>query len=173
MAGIIIQFHALPEELASFVSGFGSEYKLNIFAVLGNTNVILVDTEQTIAGLLWGQFWRLLICEGEPPNHMKTTRDLANWNADLLFLDTGRNDKAGLHESCLSCRVEGRPLNKKWKAIAAQLKKITKVSPIAVNIDSGISGVWRNHRYTDGAKSLSDKGVPILPVAGGNRFRFA
>lgn len=92
-------------------------------------------------------------------------------NPRSLTLDVGKQTAKGLSESYLAYATDDATAKKHWKRIASDLKKFTKTGAIAFDPESGAKSLLRNHRYSEGAKRLSDAGVPILPIAGGSLLR--
>lgn len=60
-----------------------------------------------------------------------------------------------------------------WKKMFASLKKITSAGAIGVHDETGATAKYAAHRFTPGAKSLQDAGVPMRPFAqSAVRFEF-
>ncbi len=89
-----------------------------------------------------------------------------------LRLDIGRRSEKGLRESSLSCRTSDARSLTAWKRVVRKLQCITKAGAIAVNPATGATSRLRSHRYTEGAKALDERGVPMLPVAGAAVLHF-
>jgi hypothetical protein len=173
MTDILIQFHALPEELRPLIHWSMEELGVHITAFrFWPFQAVEVRLDTLDAPLLDPSIRELALTLEAP------TLSIANMNAFLdlhpaaLRLDIGRRSEKGLAESCLSCRTWDARSLEVWKKIARKLRGITKAGAIATNPDTGATARSRNHRYTVGAKALDDAGVPIMPVAGGNVLHF-
>jgi hypothetical protein len=60
-----------------------------------------------------------------------------------------------------------------WKKVVSKLKKMTRAGVVVTNPDTGASTHNSSHRFSNGAEVLAARGVPMLPVAGGNRISFS
>lgn len=131
----------------------------------------LLSSETVSARILDGECRELIFSDESPLLDVSSRGAFADKNPGLLYLTVGNLDDTGLKESWLACRTTSAPMNPKWKMIASKLKAKTTAGAVAFNPIDGSSSVLRNHRFTNQAKALSEKGVPILPSAGSSRIR--
>jgi hypothetical protein len=168
MADLSINFHALPSELVPLVQHCVTEMNLHVIATTfppwAARRIFPEDIPRTI---LDGPCEWLLFSETEPLLHVMSETELAAKNPGLLSLLVGRQTPKGLEQSWLACRtVAGVSVSIKWREIASRLRSFTEAGIRVLNPRTGATAHYKNHRYTAGAKALSDLGVPILPIAG-------
>ena len=167
MPDLSIQFHALPEEIAKLVM----ECLSAELHVIGLTFPPFAATElasrQVANAIIEGPYWRLVFVEKKPSFPIRSASELAEMHPGALYLDIGREGDKGLGESWLACRTSsGVPISERWKYIAKKLKAITSSGAFATDPKTGISSRIKNHRFTEGAKKLDEKGRHMLPTAG-------
>jgi hypothetical protein len=174
MAGIVIQFHALPEELGPLLHWAMKDLGVHLTAFRFPPFRIVEVRPDTLDALLMDPS----VCNfhftlGAPIRSVTFQSEFLDQNPGSLGLDIGRLSEKGLRESCLSCRDPDARSFEVWKKIARKLKGIAKTGDmIATNPDTGATARYKNQRYTAGAKALDERGVPILPVAGGVVLHF-
>lgn len=167
MGDILIQFHALPEEISSLVEWVVAEFGVHVtgfrffpfrcFEVASGAGRVVVEDASI----------REIALTLEPPViAAKGMGEFLDLNPGALVLAIGRRSDLGLSESSLSSRTEDERALRAWKAVAMRLKATTQAGAIAVNRETGAVAKLRRHRYTPGAKALDMAGVAILPVAG-------
>ena len=172
MPSISIQFHALPSELALFVEGWLSEMNLHAIAVTFPPWAARGAAPEELRELiLRGPCADIVLCEEPPSLPIRTQTELYQKHPAALTIIIGRQGQRGLKESALSCGTDGPPISAKWKKIARNLRAATEAGLTATDPKTGASAYYTNHRYTPGAKALSDAGVPILPLAGGALYK--
>ena len=163
---ILIQFHAVLEDLTEFVRDVTDEIPVHVtafrFPPFRATQVDVSDLELTMQDTAV----RELALTLEPALPAETASDFAEQNPSALRLDIGRLSEQGLRESCLSVRTTDDSAILQWKRVAQRLRKLTQAGAVAVNPVTGAKSSLRNHRFTPRAKQLDDDGVVIRPVAG-------
>jgi hypothetical protein len=169
MSDILIQFHALKSELLPFVEGCVRDFRLHITGF----RFFPFEAMETRADDLprifsdsspWEEFAFTL---GPPVLPAVSAGKFADANPDRLRLAIGRQTNHGLRQSSLSARTSNAEVLKIWQKIARRLKELTRTGVLAVNPASGASVKMATFRYTAGAKSLEDQGVPMIQVDGG------
>jgi hypothetical protein len=162
MADIIIQFHALPEELGPLLHWAMKDLGVHLTAFrFPPLQAVEVQADTLDALLVDPSIGEFRFTLGAPIRSVTPQNDFFDQNPGSLSLDIGRLSEKGLMESCLSCRTSDARSFEVWKKIARKLKGMTKAGAIDINLANGASGRSRNHRYTPGAKALDEKGVPI------------
>lgn len=172
MADVLIQFHALLDELAVFLVGVLDDLDVHVTALrfqpfraepVGKDDIELALRDPAV---------RELVLTLDPPGHaVLDAAAFASRNPSALRLDLGRRSERGLGESCLSARTKDERALEVWKQIARKLRRITLAGALAMNPATGATSRLRSHRFTAGAKALHDDGVAMLPVAGGAVLR--
>lgn len=173
MADISIQFHALPEEIARFLTEIAQEYSLYLVAITERpfkarqcvADELLIQAEK---GLLPK---KIFLSIPKPTIASSSKEEFTSNNPSCLLINAGNIDRDGLHESWLAIRSEDDSAMITWKKVAKKLIAMTKSGAVAVNPKTGATSTLRSHRYTDGAKHISENGVVILPVAGSSQLR--
>ena len=167
MSNISIQFHALPEELATIVDEMVRTLHPRVVCLTSNPfSATEVEPAQVNAAISAGRCSMFAFLEREPMLDVRSQKDFGERNPGGLYLEVGRETEKGLAESWLRARISDGPMPKSWTKFAAKLRAATKAGATAVSPDDGATSFLRNHRFTAGAKDKSDQGVPILPAAG-------
>jgi len=172
MADLLIQFHALPEELLQFLRGIVSDFDTHTVAFrfhpFSASEIDQGDLDRVFSD---PSFRRLALTLLPPVLPASSGNQFADQNRDGLFVDIGRLTDKGLTESCLAARTDQDQALKIWKQVARRLKSATMQGAVAVNSQTGATSRLPHHRYTEGAKRSYEQGVPILPVAGTSKLR--
>ena len=172
MADVVIQFHAVIDELVEFLQGVTEEFQVHVTALRFHPfSTTLVDND-LIGVTVRDPTVREFALTIDPPSlSAANANEFLDRNPSALRLDIGRLSQQGLAESCLSARTTDEPTIKTWRSVARKLRAITKAGAIATNPATGATSRLRSHRFTIGAKALGDNGVAIRPVAGGAMLR--
>lgn len=170
MKKVLFQFHATPDELIHFLNGLRQEISFSTGFMKGSPFEVTlfhksdaVDFRKMIEVDKGGRVILSIseaLCSAESPNRFFDS------NPDCLVLDVGQHCSGVLAESALSGFFEDALALVFAKNVVSRLKKITKAGVIAVNPDNGAEANIKNHRYTDGAKTLYEEGCRISPIAG-------
>lgn len=170
MKRVLVQFHATPEELIHFLESLRQAIPCSV-GFMGSNPFELVTLRKTDTA----DFRRMIevekgariilsiseaLCAAESPNRF------FECNPDCLVLDVGQQCSGELAESALSGFFEDALAYGFANKVASRLKKITSTGVITVNPDSAAEAIIKNHRYTDGAKAVYEKGFRISPIAG-------
>lgn len=168
MADISIDFHALPEELRSFVDQIASDYRLHTVAIRYAPFEVIEVVGDALNKLFADSSThrRLQFTLKSPTLPVTGILDFGDKNPDALRLDIGESSKTVLRESWLSARTENAAALSVWKKIAKRLRGMTSKGALAVHPDTGATGDAGSHRYTAGAKALEDSGVAMLTITG-------
>ncbi len=168
MADISIQFHALPEELLSFVRGFVADFGLSVVALRYRPFDAHEPSESRLNDCFSVESLhkRLHFALGKFTLPAANELDFGDKNPGSLRLDVGTLCEGGLAESWLSSRTEDPESIAVWKKIAKRLRSLTEQGATAVNLKTGAMGPAKGHRFTDGAKRLEATGVPMLTITG-------
>jgi hypothetical protein len=170
MGGILIQFHALRDEINMMVGEMSTSEGViltfmggspfHVWTWRGDDQEIADPNVSHVAFTLY------------PVQHDYSSKyDFLTSNPNALVLNIGALTSKGLNESWLSCKTDDDESLKKWKSLASIIKKKTLAGATAFDPKSGESCVVKNHRYTIGARELSKSQVEILPIAGSARYR--
>ena len=171
MAGVIIQFHATIDELEQFVGDAISQYGIFATALWFHPFRATVLPQQAVSTIRHSAVRDVAFTTLEPRLDAAHLLDWVDKNEGALMLGIGKISNTGLDESCLSSKTDDQDKLGVWRKVAADLRKRTKAGASAVNRATGATSFLRNHRYSIGAKRLSEDGVPILPVGRGSLLR--
>ena len=168
MPDISIQFHALPEELLSFLRQIVSEFNLHVVALrfrpFSASEIPVGQFDHLFSDQSTSK--RFHFSQDKPVLSVADELEFSDKNPDSLRLDVGSRGEEGLRESWLSARTENATALATWKKIAKQLKGMTVQGATAVNPNTGASGSVKGHRFTEGAKRLEAIGFPLLSITG-------
>ena len=174
VAKISLQFHVTPEELWSLVRTAVSDFGLHVVAMkffpfaareVGSDGLEDVFAEGS-------PYSEVNLTIDKPVMPVADQLDFFDKNPDALTVKIKRVDKEGLRQSHLSATTDNAKSLAVWKQFAKRLKGMTKAGVTAINPDTGASVQVSSFRYSEGAKALASSGVPMLPIAGGNRIEF-
>ncbi|PWK52946.1 hypothetical protein [Pleionea mediterranea] len=172
MKKIMIQFHATLEELVEYVNSISSELGLVMtLMVLSPFSVRKLGGELSVDDLNIDGNIRIIFTSQKPSMDASSPNNFYDLNPGTIGLHIGRLTEKGLKESVLAFMSDDKEKAAMANKIASRLKKKTKAGAIAVNPVNGVEASARSHRYTQGAKSMYDDGVKILPVAGNSFFK--
>jgi hypothetical protein len=173
MTDLSTQFHAVLDELMALVSTFVHENSIYITAIrFPPFRAFQVDKANVESLFLDNSIERIALTLRPPTLPASGMNDFLDHNGDALILDIGRQSDAGLKESWLTARTNDANALRTWRTLAKRLRAMTKTGVVAVNPQTGATTRLREHRFSEGAKSLEAAGVPMLPVAGSARLRF-
>jgi len=163
-----MQFHATPEELVALAAELVRETDVGLAIMkFFPFEIRRIDTANVEAALERApEFRRWGFTLDSPIISVDDELRFSDWNPNHLRLDAGRLTAKGLEQSLLTTQTTDQKALAVWKKAAARLRRQTRSGVVAVNPKSGASAVMKSFRYTDGAKSLADNGVAILPFAG-------
>jgi len=172
MKSLSIEFHATDEEIIQFITRIYIEFSLHA--------VLLNNTPFTIEKVTTGKLESILIkaCSEleqktlvlfilQPDLNAARKMEFFDHNDGGIVIDIGRLTPSGLEQSILSIKTNDEKSFVLAKKISNLLKKITHLGVTAINPSTGAKAVIKSARYTDGALSLENKGVKMLPFAGG------
>lgn len=173
MTDILIQFHALPEELIPVVRWAVADLGVHLASLrFFPFRVEHVSPEDVEKALLEPSIRELVLALDKLDLSAVTQGEFLRGNRGTLNLDIGRLSDRGLRESCLSCRTSDPRYIEAWRKVARKVRGMTKAGAIAVNPITGATTKATAHRHTKGARALDSRGIPMLPVAGGAVFHF-
>ena len=170
MADILIQFHALPEELMNFSQEIATEFDLHVTAMrffpfaakkFAPNEVDLIFAEDS-------PYSELAFTRDAPVLPVAGKMEFLDRNPGALQLGIQRVGKEGLRQTSLTVRTDDSDALSVWQQVAKRLKAITQPGVVVRNPDTGASVRNRAFRYSAGARSLADRGIAMLPIAGGN-----
>ena len=160
---IMMQFHAMPEEIVDYVKATSAKLNLAMtlmsfrpFALREITGELSVDDF-----LLDDADICMMLTHGKPNLSVNSAQQFYQLNPGAMSLNIGRLSEKGLQESGLSFVSQDQDKIAIAKAVAATLKQITKAGVVAVNPRSGAEAQFCAHRYTDGAKIEYEQGIKI------------
>lgn len=167
---IIIQFHAVAEEIVTYLNSVSSELSLIMTVMILRPFALReINSELSLGDLMLRTSdtdIRIILTKGRPNIMANSPNQFFDLNPGVISIDIGSLTERGLQESALSFGSDDKEKIAIANKIASKLKKITKAGVVAVNPISGAAAAVRSHRYTEGAKAMYDGGVKILPVAG-------
>lgn len=175
MKSLLVQFHAVPEEILDFVKSVSRDLGLVVVVmVLKPFKIELIDNLDKLEEILAQKREadiRIALKAGEIDLTAKSPNNFFDLNSDCITVDIGTLSARALNESSLSFQSDSTEAFRTANKVANKLKKFTKSGAIAVNPDTGAEAKIRSHRYTEMAKQKYDEGIKILPVAGKNLFK--
>ena len=168
MADISIQFHALPSELLPFVKTCISEFDLHLTAMRYRPFEVLEVNPHEMNYFFddSSDHRRLAFTIDKPVVNISNELEFGKENPDHLRLDIARRTSHGLEESWLCARTDNGTALRVWKQVAKRLKAMTRSGVTAINRETGATATFTSARYTQGAKDLESRGVPMLPPQG-------
>lgn len=168
----VIQFHATPEELFEFIRCLRSETSFSL-AIIGwkpfALRLIGKSEDFDFSGLNNIErktSLRIVLSNQESLVSADSEGRFYDNNPGCVTIDIGECSPAGLGESALSFIASDLDAIKFVNKVVSKLKKMTTAGVIAVNPNTGANGKIRTHRYSQGAKTLSDNGVKLLSLTG-------
>ena|SRR5215469_15463485 len=171
MAGISIQFHAIPAEILPVVRSFVEQVKAHIVSVrFPPFSAVEVEPKQ-LEELFDDASVNFMLTLQPPVLPASNILEFIDHNPGALTLDVGRRSAKGLEESWLSVRTQDMDAVAVWRKLAKLLRSMTKAGATAVNPTTGATGVIRDHRFSPGAEALERQGVPML-VPGKSLLKF-
>lgn len=174
MKSIVIQFHANAEELAGYVNLASSDLGLSPYMMhFKPFGINRISSDVTPDMLRVDADIEIIFTNEQLDLSADSQNGFLDRNPGLTLLSVGNLTEQGLDESGLACLSDDHGQVALAKKLATRLKKITKAGAIAVNPVSGAEANIRSHRYTEGAKSLYEEGVKILPIAGTSTYKLA
>ncbi len=175
MADISIQFHAVPDELLAFAKAIVADFGVHVVAMrFSPFEAIEVNPARLDEIVAEGSpYHQLGFTVNSPELPATGAMNFLDKNPGALRLTVERANKEGLRQSLLTARASDPAVLSIWEKVAKRLKEMTKAGVVVSNPDTGKSTQNRTHRYSAGAKALAASGVPMLPLAGGNRIEFS
>ena len=166
MARILIQFHALPEELSPLAARWVRDHRLRVVGLkFFPFEVVSIEPGDLHRVFADESLVREVAFSLQTPRlRARSKLEFADRNPNALYLSIGRSSPSGLAESCLSGRSTDTKAIMVWRRIARDLRTATEAGVLAINTATGRSCKIRTHRFTIGAKALDAAGVPILPL---------
>ncbi len=172
MKKIMIQFHATLEELVEYINAVNSEFGLfMVMMVVRPFALKIVDGAMSVEDLKINGDIRTVFLKEKPDIAASSQNEFYDLNPGSIGLHIGRVTEEGLEESALAFMSDDKDKAVMASKFASWLKKMTKAGAIAVNPVNGVEANVSSHRYTEGAKSMYDQGVKILPVAGNSFYK--
>ena len=172
MPKINVQFHAEPTELVRFIKDCVKEYDLYIVLLENNPDFvakIVIEAEYSV-NIKISDTNRVCLSINEPCITSSNLLEFLDKNPNCLTVTIGRYSDNKLVESVLAAQTDNTSSLKVWKNVVKKLNSITLAGAWVVNPHNGAKVFYKQHRYTERAKKLSEEGVNILPIAGWNYF---
>ena len=162
MSSLSIQFYATTAEVARLAESWIRREGLHAATVeyrpYSATPIVPGDIALQLRTRL-ERASRLLLAERPVDCSATGNGDLLDKNEGALIVELGRHGSFGLTESHLSTMSVSRA----WRNIAADLKKNTTAGMVGTQQQSGASATYRSLRYTTGAATLAEAGIPLRP----------
>ncbi len=172
MKSIIVQFYASQNEIYKFANDVIEEFGIYISVMSGRNprtstyrEKIPEDEQQYGGGI------SLLITKSPPVVGADTPRKFLADNDGAIVLRIGEQSEEVLRESTLSFSSDNAAAYEVAKNIAKALKKMTTAGVTVVNPSSKEEVFSKSLRYSNGARTLFERGVIIQPLAGTNIVR--
>jgi hypothetical protein len=161
MAKFLTQFYATPDELAQFVTDTLEEYGVHAIAEHSPFRTEAVTSNNASKALSQSSVWCVIFTETPAVLPATNEGELLDKNPGSLLLNIGKLSGRSLEESTLGTMIASPT----WKRINSLLKGRTKAGMIGIQERTGGSAFYRNFRFTDGARALSEQGVALRPDA--------
>lgn len=167
MKKITIQFHATLDEIIEYINEMSTEFGLTVTIMRLKPFGLELATQQLLAEKLPSNSdIRIFFAKATPTIEASSPNKFYDMNPGIIGLHIGQLTDLGLKESAFSFMSDEQEKIDLANKLASKLKRITKAGVFAINPKNGAEAALRSHRYTEGAKSLYDTGVKILPLAG-------
>jgi hypothetical protein len=164
MTDVLIQFHALPEELVALLEESVATSSINVAKVLFPPYEALPVRAGELATAVLEPRFNGFVLSIRPILPTRSQAEIDRLHPDAMRVEVGRAVSLGLMESMLRARASDPEVIGAWQKIAKALKKVTRAGVDVSNPTTGACAHYKNHRFSAGAKSLEDAGVPILTL---------
>ena len=170
MKSVIIQFHALPEELVEFVNQVEKEFKLTVILLrikpFSIENVTSKFNVEYLKKYDCQDEINIILSVKDVHVDVQSQKQLLSLNKGCIVLALGRLSENQLNESRLSFISDSKEEANLVTKIVSRLKKKTIAGAIAVNPITLSEAKIRTHRFTEGARKAYLNGTKINPLAG-------
>ncbi len=168
MSQTVIQFHALTNEIVSFLKEVVKQNNLSAYGVTyfphTAQEIFLSENEK------YEKYNLIIVCRSkiEITNEKLYDEYLSKRCGDLM-ITLGRDDGIELAESSMGA-LSDDGIDILWKKIIARFRKILLKGAYVVT-PSGYQQYYPKHWYTVGAKMAYERGTIIKPIAGWNHYK--
>lgn len=169
MKSFSIQFHSTPDEIWTFIRRWTTAEHLHAIAVsFPPYSARHVSLAELASDSMPEGVSQLFLTREPPLLPVAGNMELLDRNPEALDIQIGRLRPESLQESAISaaCATDT------WKRITRDFKKHTAAGAIGTSVATGAEDVYRNHRYTPGARKLADQGMAMLSLTGAVKLRF-
>lgn len=172
MPGRLIQFHAMPSELASFARQVVDDFGLTLTAFLFPPGEIRAAHPNELRSIVGDpRCSGLAFTQGEPAQ-ARSELEFLERNPSAVLLSVGRLEANRLEESCLSTTaLPGLDLDL-WARISKVLRSTTATGAYVRAPHSPAQTKERSRRFTSGAAQAYFSGTEMLGAAGASGVRF-
>jgi len=170
-----MQFHADPAELLSMLPAWTEDLPVHLAAerFFPTYKAIAVkngDLDRAMSEL--DHIDRVLVCLKPVAAPADSSVEFHEMNRGCFLITLGYDVSEGLREGAFSADTDDLAELKAWRKILARAKASMRRGAFAVNPRTGAKQAMRNHYFTEGARTLARQGVPMLAMAGSNRYEF-
>lgn len=173
-----IQFHATPSEIVNVLAQFRAKVACNVaVARTSIEDVTLYNRDEVIDWLNISELARdasrgvrVYLSESKL-TCPSSSRYFLDFNMGSTIVNIGKMTDSSLQETSISCKSENPDDLEFTKKAINLFRKITKTGAYAFKPGEDGELFYKNHRYSQGAKDLYDKGYEIKPIAGSIRHR--
>lgn len=166
MAGLISQFHALPEEISTLFGPALVDESLTKVLVYHFPFRIRVLDSKTVPS----DVSSVVITRTMPNLDVSREGLLLEENPNCLVIGMPRLNDQGLREGAVSSLASDSNDLKFWRNHLKLYKKNTLSGAITLNTISGIRGYMKDHRFTVAAQMASAGGIAMRAIAGSSIF---
>lgn len=165
----LLQFHALPQEIALFISEAATQELLNL--------ALYDESARCFLGisLMDPDLKRAILCANTivlSPDAIDCAstniQALHQRNPNLFVVRLGRLKEDSLGESSISTTASCSDTAKMWHRMLSRMRRSTVSGGTAENPLSGARAVVKSHRFSKGACDAHRAGIRLDPVAGNN-----
>lgn len=173
-----IQFHATPSEIVEVLAQFRAKFACNV--AVTTFPVETVRIYETLEEVDWQEIIKLasdikkgasVYLSKKSFNPPPSSRYFLGYNLGSLVVDLGKMVNLSLQESSIGCKSENPDDLVFAKKAINLFRKITNTGAYVFNPEEDGDSFYKNHRYSQGAKDLYDKGYEIKPIAGCLRYK--
>jgi hypothetical protein len=173
-----IQFHATPSEIAEVLAQFRAAFACNVgVTTFPEETVKIYDVSKEIN---WEEIAKLasdikngvsVYLSAKSISPPPSSRYFLGYNLGSIVVDIGKMANLSLQESSIGCKSKSPDDLAFAKKAINLFTKITKTGAYAFKPGENEEFFYKNHRYSQGAKELYDKGYEIKPIAGSVRYK--
>jgi hypothetical protein len=168
---LLLQFHAEPHDLASWVSSWRSSWGLRMVVERFNPVYAAEDVDE-ILDELPASANRVMLSPRPMNKHTSSSLGFVSMNDNFLLLSPGPRTDSSLGESTIQTIASDPEVAKLWRSIVRSTKRSMHTGATAVNPITMATANARGHHYTDSALESARRGIRMLAIGNFIEYRF-